>query len=897
MATILLDQTCVNPINLFDMSLIDLDRSTSAASYYIRRKPIRSASSTSTRTSIDPQPCSALFNQHHLIFFTVYTALMEIAQEAHTPSYTPDRTHVVSPAPSISAQRILRLKSPNEEGSNGPLAVPEIEALLHSDDKTLPTHVVSGVDGSSERCDEFEDEHNKALVTIDLKELEKVVETANEIQKGDGFDETRISPLPLKDLPDWRPSSLSWAPHVAILILLSLVAYIALYVRSKRWGVIASSESRWDWIFRFGPAFLAVTIREVLLRIATDLQSVLPYIALSSTPSDGLRRRPLSRLTEPRWSDSFHPDHLVQATVFLIRYCTFVFVPLQSSLLSFGYRRYRTSTSSFRVVQPNDLISSLSQSRVPALALNSVWHGQPVADIKWLTIMPQESVVKKYMAIQPDYAGVMPFRIENEKSSSKASEGEEWTLRTSAIYGYLNCSQIDHIALTVDSIWLGASGLEIDRLALSLIDKEGCSFNHTWTNISSNSLTDTHNPVTPDGKFAIWQTLDGYDTFDNAGSNCLPNKHFIASGPMTVSYTRNNDNKTNIGDVGHGSGWAALSCVPAYHIVKDNISYTINPESSTVREHTDVRFGDGAKLDLDDDGLNGPLKRNFLANSLVYNLSSPVFRRTFWNARLPNAFSSLQDTYSEWYDGFDVEGCQSVSTEFNVWNNNDACQMYANVATLWPLLVAGTVSLSALYSPSDDQATRTGTLTTFRKGWYLTGWELSYTTFLHVFLFWLVTRERTLHLDRLIPRFIRSRFKDKLRSRYRTGLYGTASSIAGRAYVFRDESLRPLFDRLDTMKPSQAIMESRKRFETGKFKLLLRLWKIEPAEGMEDHSKTDAMIRPNKALKDFEELEEPEAGRLHRLLRKAARALKYAREKVRFRKSGKPLSFLTLVYS
>ncbi|KZM27029.1 uncharacterized protein EKO05_0004941 [Ascochyta rabiei] len=395
---------------------------------------------------------------------------MEIAQETNTLFSTPDRTQTASPAPSIPAQR----KPSNEETFDGPLAAPEMEALLLPlYDKTLSSYAANGLEDISELCDETEDEQNKALVTIDSKQPGKIKESVNEIQKGDDLDEPRISPLPLENLPDWRPSSLGWAPHIAILIFLSLVVYIGLYLRSKYRGVIASSESRWDWIFRFGPAFLAVTIQEALLRIVTDLQSVLPYIALSSNPFDDLRSRHLARLTEPRWYDGFHFDHLFQATVFLVRYCTFVFVPLQSSLLSYGRRHYSTSSSPFRVVLPNDLISSLSQSRVPALALNSVWHGQPVADIKWLTIMPQESVVKNYMAIQPDYAGVMPFRTEHEKSSSNASESETWTLTTSAIYGYLNCSQIDNITLTVNSIWLGASGLEIDRLALRLIDKEG----------------------------------------------------------------------------------------------------------------------------------------------------------------------------------------------------------------------------------------------------------------------------------------------------------------------------------------------------------------------------------------------------------------------------------------
>jgi hypothetical protein len=61
--TILIIQSCIDPIYLFEMSLIDLDHSTSATSYSIRRKSIRSASSTSPRTSIDYQPFSALFNQ------------------------------------------------------------------------------------------------------------------------------------------------------------------------------------------------------------------------------------------------------------------------------------------------------------------------------------------------------------------------------------------------------------------------------------------------------------------------------------------------------------------------------------------------------------------------------------------------------------------------------------------------------------------------------------------------------------------------------------------------------------------------------------------------------------------------------------------------------------------
>ncbi|KAF2475652.1 uncharacterized protein BDR25DRAFT_339701 [Lindgomyces ingoldianus] len=738
-----------------------------------------------------------------------------------------------------------------------------------------------GIDPANDIQPDLPHPHHIKGIESDEKCPETSTDTIEKAMSEDGSkDELRLVPVSEKELPDWRPNSLSWTPYVAFLILLILITYSCLYWRSKVHGIITPVHSKYDWIFRFGPAFLAVLIQEIVLRMATDLKSVLPFIAAASRPVDHIRRRPLARFTERKWYDGFHIDHLFQATTFLVRYCTFILVPLQSSLLSMGSRHYSTHSRSFQVVDADKLVSSLNHTRIPGLALDSIWHGEPVAPFKWLSFM-NENPYHHEVTVQPDYVGVMPFVLDNSNSFSDPDQFTTWKVQTSAIYGYMNCTQIDEIQLSVAHIWIGTSGLKTDRMSVRLVDKEGCTFEQTWANVSSASGPSVENPITWDGNFALWQTLDGHQGNHTKSSPCPRYKHFIATGPLTVPYTIDPKNESKIAHTREGSHWAAMSCQPRYNIIRDGIIYEVDADDQTFGGHASIKFGDG-EMRPDDERLDYPMKRNFLDSSLVYNLSSPVFRRTFWNAPMPNAFGSFQTNFSELYGDTDREGCKDVTTEWNKWDNDNACQMYLNVATLWPLLVAGMVSLSALYVPLEDQVTKSGLVHTYRFGWYLTGWELTYTTILHFVLLWLITKERVLHLPSWFRHILcTSRWGQ---SKYKTGLYGTPSSIAGLAFVFQDRSLQPLFERLDTMKPSLAVKKSRKRFDESE--LLLRKWRVASDEDPKNSDVSYAMIRPRNGRLELRNENRLAASGLALFLADKGTRMKHVLRKIKFWESS-----------
>ncbi|KAF2107027.1 hypothetical protein BDV96DRAFT_637807 [Lophiotrema nucula] len=847
-----------------------------SSSYSIPRKPVQNGSRTSSY--LDTMSISSQKNEYRQATSTdvpYQTLRLPSPVSIEGDLELPDSTANVSPSMPHHSSSIGIDHTPLAWNNTAPEYVPvgnqeHIEA-------SISTHTDAMHNNQGQPFVEDEDT---------LKRLDEIKET--EVESN---EDRRMEPLPIKDLPDWRPRSLGWSAYLVILIVVILIIYAVLYARSKLYGIITPLHSRYDWLYRFGPAFLAVLILESIQRMVTDLYSVLPYVALAAGPRDPIRSRPLARLTETRWYDKFHANHLFQATSLLIRYCTFIFVPLQSTLLSSGSRHYKTETRSFQVVGPDVLISSLNHTLIPALGLDSIWHGQPVADFKWLAFMDSNDSDFDNYPIQPDYAGIMPFTLTASNHSTEPSQSQTWDVTTSAIYGYMNCTQIDNISLSVGHIWFGASGLQTTNLHISLVDRDGCMYEQAWKNTTSSLALGVDNPITSDGRLALWQTLGGHQGDDDTITSCSRHTHFIASGPLSVPYDLDPKNASNKADTGPGTGWAALKCVPNYRVITDNVTYSVEADDQEAATPNKPAFGEGELLPIDDERLNGPLERNILDNNLIYNLSSPMFRRTFWNAPLPNAFGSLADVFSQLYDNTDLEGCTDVTTENNEWDNNNACQMYLNVVTLWPLLVAGTVSLSALYIPLENQITKQGEVHFFRTGWYLTGWELTYTIPLHLFIIFMLAQDRVLHFPNWFRHILPSGRSPE--SRYKTGLYGTASSIAGLVFVFQDRTLYPLFERLDTMKPSLAVRESRRRFQQAE--LFLRKWNIlsthEPekeADGESNDSsdqepvETVAMIRPRDGILKLEQEDVKEPSALTIRIKRIGSGIARAWSKVKF---------------
>lgn len=109
---------------------------------------------------------------------------------------------------------------------------------------------------------------------------EKHNEKSQTTERVDAETDYQYTALGARELPDWRPKNLQVVVAVTSCYVLCVTTlYVILYIVSKAGRrYIATKEVSLDWIFEYGPAFLAVILGEILEQASMDLASLEPYM-------------------------------------------------------------------------------------------------------------------------------------------------------------------------------------------------------------------------------------------------------------------------------------------------------------------------------------------------------------------------------------------------------------------------------------------------------------------------------------------------------------------------------------------------------------------------------------------------------------------------------------------
>ncbi|KAF2787776.1 hypothetical protein K505DRAFT_396095 [Melanomma pulvis-pyrius CBS 109.77] len=630
---------------------------------------------------------------------------------------------------------------------------------------------------------------------------------------------------PLGGLPNWSPKWMKRGPRwVLLAVTVILIIYVALYVYGFQNGYIAPSRPGIDEVFRFGPVIAALLVAVMVDRIAEDVASVFPYIALASKSNSHLRKQYAARLTEPSPKEvfkSFLPSKILLPREFrkwfkiATLWCALILVPGQSALFNIAARIVKTDSAAFRVLGIPELLNSVFQSEFPKSAIDAVYNGQKVSDFKWITFPDYEN------RTDPRWRTLMPFRP-NQDSDAHSARVPKWKSTTSLLYSNLVCTQVNDLAISASSVSVTGGVRSAIDVTLTVKDRGGCSRSWNWDTLSSSEAAGPRNPLLPDGTFA----------FVFAG--CETATYMFISGPLASTSQQNfNVNEDKKLD------WGAISCRSKYWAYMDSISYTVT--SIGLQDKPIYDFESNAKLvDITipswdhrkvAHSLITPMESMILNSSLLYEVSSPFERMTFWGEEQENRVQNFLNPSKQSVD------CSAL--ESSSWNNEQVCKMYIVASDIWSFLVVVTAASTALYVPVERWNTTTGYVISTKDGWYLPDFGMLYTVLLYAAVIFFLMMERSL------------KFGIGKRGRGRTtGLHGSASSIAGLAAVFQDASTRQIFDGVDGLKGDKALKRLRESVDT----TTLRLRRGGPATGGWAVAKPDQQVQYDPIIQNNSQL-------------------------------------------
>ncbi|KAK2752586.1 hypothetical protein FQN55_006699 [Onygenales sp. PD_40] len=624
---------------------------------------------------------------------------------------------------------------------------------------------------------------------------------AERIQYADRKDAQRKD-----NFPNWRPHWVRRGPFwIFVSAIILIVLYAALCGISKTRGYIAVSSPGVDVIFKFGPVFFALIIAIMVDRLAEDMKTLQPYIALASGTDNSLRAQYGARITEPTtgaWLASFIPSpnplQLFLPEKFrkwfglATLWCAFVLVPLQTGLLTKGMWAKTTATEQFDVLGVPELMNAAYRSGFPEQAIDAIYHGQNVSDFKWIALM------EKQTNTEAGWAAVMPFRPFSSEEQLPSGV-VHWKGRTSAVWSYLECSQANELSITATAIDVDGEKRSATDVELKVQDVNGCSRTWNWDAISNADAATMQSPLLSDGTFALW---------DKA---CSDFAYMVISGPLAIQSA--NDFTA---DASAPSEWGAISCQAHYMATINGIFYdvqAVGQGNPTYEEASDAAITNvtippwGKEEPLH--SLMTPMQNVVLNSSLLYEISSPTDRRTFWNQHKNNTFDAYMPGSNLRYTCAEIN---SPSASKFSWNNSQSCAMYLVASDIWSFLVATTAASVALYVPIERWDTTSATITLARESWILSEFAVLYTLLLYTAVIFLLAMDRSLEFG--LGRRARGR---------PTGLHGSGSSIAGLAAVFQDLETRKLWEGVDLMNKKEAL--DRHQAMMCRTTLLLRQWR------------------------------------------------------------------------
>ena len=604
-----------------------------------------------------------------------------------------------------------------------------------------------------------------------------------------------VRPGDTAKLPDWRPRPLTRLPNIAMKTIFGyIVFYLIIWGVTYRRKYIFTTSSKKDWVFRYGPVFLALVVTEMVTRIAADFLSILPYMALASNSRSPLRKRFSARLTEPDSKLATFVAPLRKPFRFLLAYCFLVLIPSQTAVFDDSQEVNLTWDTTFRSLPLEALPNITTNSIFPQIAMDAIFHGDESGGFKWVSKMLKTGDQNTYSWTDPFWAAILPFTLPGDTNPLNAATQQHdanYTVRTSALYSYLNCSQIDIIKVTASELILAGSARNASGVVLRLEDRDGCTVEREFADISGVLPPEPNNPLLANGTFALWQSATSLNVSYNAprGAYCPKEKQYIVSGPLI------NSNATEVEINGKTSGWGGLSCIPIYYALRGSLKYELIPYEQS-EPFAAIYPGNGTRLEKQKDeplidAVRIPMENNYLNTGLIYNMSSPLLSMSYWAEPLPHTI------FDPILLGRLNLNCVSLRQPFGTspmhWDNEQACKMFVIVADMWSLLAAATVATLTPFTDQNDWENVEGTIRQMVTAWRLSAFDLFYTILFYLaFLILLLVNVKS-------TMGVRLSLDCTSRSYWRSGLQCSPTSIAGIAYLFQDASVRRLFEGVDAM--------------------------------------------------------------------------------------------------
>jgi len=639
------------------------------------------------------------------------------------------------------------------------------------------------------------------------------------VHQSSGCVENDENPTQRKPL-DWRPQSLRSVYAFIIAMIGMITLYFVLYEISNKKQYITQASGTVNWLFRFGPQFLAVVMVEWTWRMCTDLLSILPYMALSASRSDILRKCPEAALWRLKKRKECFRNNNLDFPLWLSTLAgSLLLVPFQSTLFSRGTGSVIQDGIPFLMVTPQIVNNEFNSTWVPSIVVNALWNGVyegnsyngVVGAVLWDNFPSGTGLYESPAASQFfDDVVVLPFHPKDQSLRRSSYDGSAtWRLQAAAVVSWMECTQVNDFNVTLTN---PSADLSTWDVTVQSIDSEGCAFRKNLSQVPLSGDSNFTTTLSGTPTFALWQLLENSDDWSSAASECSPYKHVILSGPMPTQIATNSGSSYVSLDV---SNWGAISCQAMYGYTQDHTIWTSQPPQQVTHDQLIpeqmIPFG------MDESSFDIGMKQNFIDTRMIYNLSNPSNGQTFWGAFLANSWVPSPDASQ-----VPVLGCSDLSTSTNLWDNQLACQMYASTAMLWNQLFVFAATVTGLALPESAWRTTTGDISMQRDNWYLDTFSFGVCVFLHLVVLVLVVLEKTL---------IRVPLLGFRRERYRTGLRMSPASLAGKAFLFHDHYVRRLFTGLDALKADVAASEMRKRMNT--VKLELKNWRSESSRNGE----------------------------------------------------------------
>ena len=454
----------------------------------------------------------------------------------------------------------------------------------------------------------------------------------------------------LQPKPDWRPTVLN-RPYILLgIIIASLLLYISLFIVSKKHNIVAERNDNINWIFLYGPAFLAIVAREYVSCMGEDEKSIFPYtaMALPKRVASSLSNHPLASIAQDTFPKSLRASFPSTYLLWLGFLYTIVIVPFQTTVFSTGIRATSPSSLPFMVATYGQINEALDSSLVPSIVVDALYHGanltvpgsqpDPIFGVTstigtpvsfWVDSSGFDDDDSELYTYRSEYVAVIPFHPLQD-TSQDAARWHSWSVRSPALFSGMSCFQLDNFSVSLTYSQNQAWDVEVN-----MTSSDDCVYQKTFPAVPLTGPGDYSTGAVGNQSFAIWRQRKDSNLGSPNSSSCSPFTHFILSGFIAAKDLTETPNKKTL-NTENGSGWGALTCVSSYYIV-DSTTFTATRPYTMTHDHLAYEEA----REINQSNFDAGMSRNFIDNNLIYNLTDNLVDHTFWGVWDPDSFSPL----------------------------------------------------------------------------------------------------------------------------------------------------------------------------------------------------------------------------------------------------------------